>query len=77
VRDLESVTGTAIFEVVVMDMSDVSSVADLVALDGCGRARKVQDLRFITMSPGNTAGTGAMRDLPLPIRILVQHVLMR
>lgn len=29
------------------------------------------------MTPGNTAGTGAMRDLPLPIRILVQHVLMR
>lgn len=32
-------------------------------------------LRFITMSPGNTAGTEALRDLPTPIRIIAQRVL--
>jgi NAD(P)-dependent dehydrogenase (short-subunit alcohol dehydrogenase family) len=34
------------------------------------------DLRFITMSPGNTAGTEALRDLPQAVRILAQRVLM-
>jgi hypothetical protein len=33
-------------------------------------------LRFITMSPGNTAGTQALRDLPPPMRVLAQRVLM-
>src|SRR5271167_3304026 len=39
-------------------------------------ARKHADLRFITMSPGNTSGTEALRNLPTPLRILAQHVLM-
>ena len=39
-------------------------------------ARKHAERRFITMSPGNTAGTEALRDLPLPLRFLTQHVLM-
>lgn len=39
-------------------------------------ARKHTDLRFITMSPGNTAGTEGLRDLPFPLRIVAQHVLM-
>jgi NAD(P)-dependent dehydrogenase (short-subunit alcohol dehydrogenase family) len=38
-------------------------------------ARQHPHLRFITMSPGNTAGTEALRDLPTPIRIIAQHVL--
>src|SRR5271167_700688 len=39
-------------------------------------ARKHAELRFITMSPGNTYGTEALRNLPLPARILAQRVLM-
>ncbi|MGO9355613.1 MAG: SDR family NAD(P)-dependent oxidoreductase [Mycobacterium sp.] len=39
-------------------------------------ARKQPERRFITMSPGNTSGTEAMRDLPTPMRIFFQHVLM-
>src|ERR1700690_3478151 len=31
-------------------------------------ARKHPDRRFITVSPGNTTGTGAAGDLPLPMR---------
>ena len=32
-------------------------------------ARQHPDLRFITVSPGNTTGTQAPSDLPLPMRI--------
>jgi NAD(P)-dependent dehydrogenase (short-subunit alcohol dehydrogenase family) len=39
-------------------------------------ARQHSRLRFITMSPGNTAGTQALRDLPPPLRVLAQRVLM-
>lgn len=39
-------------------------------------ARQHSRLRFITMSPGNTSGTQALRDLPAPMRVLAQHVLM-
>jgi NAD(P)-dependent dehydrogenase (short-subunit alcohol dehydrogenase family) len=39
-------------------------------------ARKHAHIRFITMSPGNTSGTDALRDLPAPLRILAQRVLM-
>lgn len=38
-------------------------------------ARRHPDLRFVTMSPGNTSGTGVARDLPLPARLLVSYVL--
>ncbi|MDQ2764501.1 MAG: SDR family NAD(P)-dependent oxidoreductase [Pseudomonadota bacterium] len=40
-------------------------------------ARKHPDLRFITMSPGNTPGTDGAKGMPLPQRILVQHVMAR
>ena len=39
-------------------------------------ARRHAELRFITMSPGNTYGTEALRNLPLPAKILAQRVLM-
>lgn len=39
-------------------------------------ARQHPGLRFTTMSPGNTSGTEAMRDLPGPLRVLVQRVLL-
>ncbi len=39
-------------------------------------ARRHPDLRLITMSPGNTAGTRVSRDFPLPLRILLKSVLM-
>jgi NAD(P)-dependent dehydrogenase (short-subunit alcohol dehydrogenase family) len=48
----------------------------LGALWMAGLARQHPRLRFITMSPGNTAGTQALRDLPLPMRVLAEHVLM-
>jgi NAD(P)-dependent dehydrogenase (short-subunit alcohol dehydrogenase family) len=39
-------------------------------------AREHPGLRFITMSPGNTAGTEAFSAAPAPLRVLVQRVLM-
>lgn len=47
----------------------------LGALWIAARARKHPNLRFITMSPGNTAGTEVNRDLPWPARMVVRHVL--
>lgn len=38
-------------------------------------ARKRPDRRFITMSPGNTTGTQAARDLPVPMRIGAKYIL--
>jgi NAD(P)-dependent dehydrogenase (short-subunit alcohol dehydrogenase family) len=38
-------------------------------------ARQHPDRRFITVSPGNTTGTGAPSDLPLPMRIVAKHVM--
>jgi hypothetical protein len=40
-------------------------------------ARQHPELRFITMSPGNTAGTEGTQDMPLFQRILTKHVVMR
>lgn len=37
-------------------------------------ARAHPGLRTVAMSPGNTAGTGVLRDLPLPVRILAPRV---
>ena len=39
-------------------------------------ARRHPQLRLITMSPGNTSGTGVTRDLALPLRVLMQHVVI-
>ncbi len=38
-------------------------------------ARKHPELRVVTMSPGNTAGTDVARDLPAPVRLLMKYVL--
>ena len=38
-------------------------------------AREHPDRRFITMSPGNTTGTGAASGLPLPMRLAAKYVL--
>ncbi len=38
-------------------------------------ARKYPDHRFITVSPGNTTGTGAASGLPLPMRIAAKYVM--
>jgi NAD(P)-dependent dehydrogenase (short-subunit alcohol dehydrogenase family) len=53
-----------------------AQVKYLGALWMAALARRHTTLRFITMSPGNTAGTEVMRDLPFPLRALVQRVLM-
>ena len=53
-----------------------AQVKYLGALWMAALARKHADLRFITMSPGNTAGTEALRNLSQPARILAQRVLM-
>ncbi|WP_082993005.1 SDR family NAD(P)-dependent oxidoreductase [Mycobacterium sp. 1245111.1] len=39
-------------------------------------ARKHPDLRLLTVSPGNTAGTDALRDLPTVPRVIMQRVVM-
>ncbi len=39
-------------------------------------ARKHPELRFITMSPGNTAGTEALRDQPALVRIIGSRILL-
>ena len=38
-------------------------------------ARQHPDRRFITVSPGNTTGTQAANDLPLPMRIAAKYVM--
>jgi NAD(P)-dependent dehydrogenase (short-subunit alcohol dehydrogenase family) len=38
-------------------------------------ARKYPDRRLITISPGNTTGTGAASGLPLPMRIAAKYVM--
>ena len=38
-------------------------------------ARQHPDRRFITVSPGNTTGTGAASDLPLPMRIAAKYIM--
>jgi NAD(P)-dependent dehydrogenase (short-subunit alcohol dehydrogenase family) len=38
-------------------------------------ARKYPDRRFITVSPGNTTGTGAASALPLPMRVAAKYVM--
>jgi NAD(P)-dependent dehydrogenase (short-subunit alcohol dehydrogenase family) len=38
-------------------------------------ARKNPELRFITVSPGNTKGTDASNHVPLPLRLLIQYVM--
>jgi NAD(P)-dependent dehydrogenase (short-subunit alcohol dehydrogenase family) len=37
-------------------------------------ARSRPELRTVAMSPGNTSGTGILRDLPLPVRLLIPRV---
>ena len=48
----------------------------LGALWMAAMARRHPELRFITMSPGNTAGTEAMRDQPAPMRIIASRVIL-
>lgn len=38
-------------------------------------ARQHPDRRFITVSPGNTTGTHAANDLPLPMRVAAKYVM--
>ena len=38
-------------------------------------ARQHPDRRFITVSPGNTTGTRAPNDLPLPMRVAAKYVM--
>ncbi len=38
-------------------------------------ARQHPDRRFVTVSPGNTTGTGATSDLPVPMRIAAKYVM--
>ena len=40
-------------------------------------ARQHPELRFITISPGNTAGTNIFNDSPAPVRFLARHLLPR
>jgi hypothetical protein len=36
---------------------------------------QIPDHRFITVSPGNTTGTGAASGLPLPMRVAAKYVM--
>ena len=47
----------------------------VAALWMASMARQHPELRFLTMSPGNTAGAEVARDLPAPLRLLVKYVL--
>lgn len=56
-------------------MAAYGQVKYLGALWLAATARRFPELRFVTMSPGNTSGTDVMRNLPAPIRILAQRVI--
>jgi NAD(P)-dependent dehydrogenase (short-subunit alcohol dehydrogenase family) len=47
----------------------------IAALWMASMARQHQIQRFITMSPGNTSGTGTLRDQPLPLRLAAKYVM--
>jgi len=40
------------------------------------KARKHTDIRFISMSPGSTSGTGAMDSMPPVMKFMFKHVVM-
>ena len=48
----------------------------LGALWMASMARRHPELRFVTMSPGNTAGTEALRDQPALLRIIANRILL-
>jgi NAD(P)-dependent dehydrogenase (short-subunit alcohol dehydrogenase family) len=47
----------------------------IAALWMASLARQHPDRRFVTMSPGNTSGTGALADQPLPLRLAARYVM--
>lgn len=47
----------------------------IAALWMASMARQHPNQRFITMSPGNTSGTGTLRDQPLPLRLAAKYVM--
>jgi NAD(P)-dependent dehydrogenase (short-subunit alcohol dehydrogenase family) len=47
----------------------------IAALWMAAMARQHPNQRFITMSPGNTSGTGTLRDQPLPLRLAAKYVM--
>jgi NAD(P)-dependent dehydrogenase (short-subunit alcohol dehydrogenase family) len=47
----------------------------IAALWMASMARQHPKQRFITMSPGNTSGTGTLRDQPLPLRLAARYVM--
>ena len=55
---------------------DYAQTKYLAALWMAAQARQHPMLRFITMSPGNTAGTELFNDAPAPVRLLVQRFLL-
>jgi NAD(P)-dependent dehydrogenase (short-subunit alcohol dehydrogenase family) len=52
-----------------------SQVKYIAALWMASMARQHPKQRFITMSPGNTSGTGTLRDQPLPLRLAAKYVM--
>ena len=48
----------------------------VAALWMAATARRNPHLRLLTMSPGNTRGSEVARDVPLPLRLLLQYVLL-
>ena len=57
-------------------MLSYSQIKYLGALWMGAMARMHPELRFITMSPGNTAGTDVLRDQPAPVRIIASRILL-
>jgi NAD(P)-dependent dehydrogenase (short-subunit alcohol dehydrogenase family) len=47
----------------------------IAALWMASMARRQPNQRFITMSPGNTSGTGTLSDQPLPLRLAAKYVM--
>jgi NAD(P)-dependent dehydrogenase (short-subunit alcohol dehydrogenase family) len=47
----------------------------IAALWMASMARQHPNRRFITMSPGNTSGTGTLRDQSLPLRLAAKYVM--
>ena len=47
----------------------------IAALWMASMARQHPKQRFVTMSPGNTCGTGTLRDQPLPLRLAATYVM--
>jgi len=77
VNEFESICDGSFFGKKIDPMVAYGPVKYMAALWMSSIARKYPDIRFVTMSPGGTSGTGVMNDLPPFMKFMFTHVGLR